>query len=51
MSTKLFAAMYGMEHFHGVQALHVGIPCISSKIQIIAWIIKRLRWLFHRSEP
>lgn len=24
MSTKLFAAMYGMDHYHGVQALHVG---------------------------
>ncbi|MFC9709166.1 HIRAN domain-containing protein [Paenibacillus sp. NPDC056933] len=24
MSTKLFAAMYGMEHYHGVEALNVG---------------------------
>lgn len=24
MSTKLFAAMYGMDHYHGVKALHVG---------------------------
>ena len=51
MSTKLFAAMYGMDHYHGVQALHVGIPCISSKIQIIVWIIKQLRLLFPRLEP
>ncbi|WP_440111794.1 HIRAN domain-containing protein [Paenibacillus sp. QZ-Y1] len=24
MSSKLFTAMYGMEHYHGVQALNVG---------------------------
>lgn len=24
MSTKLFAAMYGMDHYHGVQFLQVG---------------------------
>ncbi|KQY82600.1 hypothetical protein ASD24_14540 [Paenibacillus sp. Root52] len=24
MSKELFAAMYGMEHYHGVKALHVG---------------------------
>lgn len=51
MSTKLFAAMYGMDHYHGVQALHVGDTVYLVKDQIIVWIIKQLRLLFPRLEP
>ena len=43
MSNKIFAALMGMENYHGAQALHVGDTLYLVKTRIIAWIIKLLK--------